>query len=130
MKTDIILAPLQNAAISGIKYLYNNLSEQEDILSVWLSKIDNSWIKIYFEAGHCMIKDFQFDESSSDDESISYVDYSHWVLGTNIMSSNIECTVGQEVSLKIILSNNKMIVFKNRHGGNCTIKFLKVQNSI
>jgi hypothetical protein len=129
MKTDKVLTSLQNVTISGIKYLYNNLSEQEDILSVWISKDDNSWIKIYFEASQCMIEGFQFDESSSDDESISSVDYSHWVIDTIIMSSKIECIDGEEVCLKIILSNNKMIVFSNRHGGKCTIQFLKVQSS-
>ena len=116
---------LKGTILKGIKYLYNNLSEKEDILMIWLKTGQEKWIRIYIDGSICNINEYLFDESNSHlDENISVVDYSKWVIDTEIISAQVETLELSQISLTIHLSGNKKINFACDKTKKCTIKFL------
>ena len=116
---------LKGTVLTGIKYLYDNLSEKEDIILLWLRTDKDTWLRIFIDGSHCGIDEYLYDESACNlEENMSIVDYSKWIMGTKIITANSECTELPEITLTINLSNHKRIVFACNKDESCSIKFL------
>lgn len=124
-----IVKPLEGVVLNEIKYLYDNESEHEDIILVWLKTDSDTWIRIFIDGAYCGIDEYLYDESECDlDESVSIVDYSRWINGNSITNANVDSTELPEITLSINLSNKKRIVFACDQDENCSIQFLKKES--